>query len=102
ARQTAAHLRTSLVALCGNVFVLFPEGDPSETARRGVGAALGLVLAALRDTAADFDVLPDEATVVDGLNHEDAALWATVNAQMAAKVATDAATDEASHESAQG
>jgi hypothetical protein len=96
ARQTAAHLRTSLVALCGNVYALFPENEASETARRGVGAALGLILAALRDTAADFDVLPEEATVVDGLNHEDAALWASVNAQIAAE-----ATNEASNEPAQ-
>jgi len=98
ARQTAAHLRTSLVALCGNVYALFPEHQASETARRGVGAALGLILAALRDTAADFDVLPEEATVVDGLAHEDQALWDVVNAQIAA---TEAATEEASNEPAQ-
>ncbi len=85
AQQTAAHLHSTVVKLAGDVFACHPEGEASETARRGVGAALGLVLAALRDVAADFDVLPEAACEVDGLAREDQALWDAVNADIEAQ-----------------
>lgn len=85
AQQMAAHLRSTVVKLAGDVYACYPDGDVSETARRGVGAALGLVLAAVRDVAADFDVLPEAACKVDGLAQEDQALWDAVNAEIEAQ-----------------
>ena len=92
--QMAAHIRSELFRLCGNAFALFPPGEVSLVARRGVAASLGLVLAALHDTAADFEVSPESAAVVDVVEaqpYEAAATWAAVNAQIAAEDAAAAA-----------
>ncbi|MFA7269852.1 MAG: hypothetical protein WC073_10950 [Sterolibacterium sp.] len=79
--KCAASVQTSLRSELGRLFGVAGEAAPSEQARQAAAAALGQVLAAVRDVAADFGVLADASAVIDGEAQENADIWRTVGEQ---------------------
>lgn len=81
--KCASSVQTSLRAEIGALFALSGEALPGEQQRQAASAALGQVLAAVREVAADFGVLADASAVIDGAAMENADIWHQVGAEYA-------------------
>ena len=87
-KQTRAIVASILASQRRAVLDVMGEGtthDLSRSARQQIGAAMGRIILAVRDVAADLDLDVNESPKQDTDSDDD--IWAAVNAEMAAKAA---------------
>jgi hypothetical protein len=89
-QQTRAIVASILASQRKAVLDVMGEGsthDLSRSARQQIGAAMGRIILAVRDVAADLDLDVNESPKQDTDSDDD--IWAAVNAEMAAKAGGD-------------